>query len=123
MHPFRSILATLLALLIASPLCCCSAHAAEKESRPSCCEASVERDGKGSPDQQPHACACRTKEPRDEVKNFELPHDIAVLLEPAVTDVARLVPPVPVRRPMASTPHTGCDPPRLLLARYSRWLI
>lgn len=120
MNPFRSIIATLLALLIASPLCCCSASAAGKDAPPSCCEMRV--DGSGESEKEPHACACSSKQPRDEVKNFELPHDIAVLLEPVVTDLAHLSPPAAVSLPVAATPHTGCDPPRLLLARYSRWL-
>lgn len=121
MNPFRSILATLLALLIASPLCCCTAKAADAPARPSCCELKV--DSKGNSESEPHACACNAKQPRDEAKNFEVPHDIAVLLEPVVVDLAYLSPPVIERSPMALTPHTGCDPPRLLLARYSRWLI
>lgn len=75
------------------------------------------------PAKSPCDCACKAKEPRDEVKNPTLPAAVVLPFVPVVQDLSWLVPPTPVDLPVqAGTPHTGCDPPRLLLARYSRWL-
>jgi hypothetical protein len=117
---FRSIIATLLTVLIASPLCCCSAKAAGTEARSSCCASTQDGDKEG---QAPHVCACRAKEPRDSGETFQLPGDIAVPLPLTVENLSHLSPPVPVTTPRALTPHTGCDPPRWRLTHYSRWLL
>jgi hypothetical protein len=119
LNPLRSIIATLLAFLIASPLCCCTAKA-EVQAPKSCC---VEKGSKPvKKDKEPCACACKVKEPREKAKDLELPCNVAVPFVPVVQDLSWLAAPVVVHVPMAGTPHTGCDPPRLLLARYSRWL-
>jgi len=122
-NSFRTLLATLLAILIASPPCCCFGQAADGPARRSCCEARANSGGKEEPGKAPHACACKAKEPRDQVKNLELPPHMALLLEPVLLDLGCLSPPAAVPLAMAFMPHTGCDPPRLLLARYSRWLV
>jgi hypothetical protein len=80
-------------------------------------------DGEGAPDKTPHICACKSKEPRDEVKSFDLPTHSGLAFVPNVQDLGYLARPEMLRQPMAGTPHTGCDPPRLRLAIYSRWLI
>jgi hypothetical protein len=120
LNPFRSITALLLAFLVAVPLCCCSLEAADAPARHACCAGG---DKNGDDDKAPHACACRSKEPRDEAKNIELPaHQVAPFV-PVVQDLGYLNQPFVRSEPMAGTPHTGCDPPRLRLAIYSRWLI
>lgn len=119
LNPLRSIIAVLLAIVVAAPLCCCTLQAADAPARQACCAG-----GENSGDEKgPHACACKAKEPRDEVKSFDLPAHLAVALVPTVQDLGYLARPEKLHQPMAGTPHTGCDPPRLRLAIYSRWLI
>ena len=71
----------------------------------------------------PQVCSCKTKEPRDEVKATGLPANLAVLFVPFVEDLPFLCPAAPKELSSEWIPHVGCDPPRLLLAKYSRWLI
>lgn len=123
MNPFRILLASLLALLIASPLCCCSAQAADAAAPRTCCAGKVENQGKDQPDEAPPDCGCKVKEPREEAKKFELPSMVALPFVPVLQELSCLTSPEIVRLPLAATPRTGCDPPRRLLARYSRWLI
>lgn len=120
MNPLRSITALLLAILVAVPLCCCSLGAADAPAHQTCCSSG----DKGEDDNKvPQACACKSKEPRDEAKNFELPLNQVTAFVPVVQDLGYLNQPFVRSEPMAGTPHTGCDPPRLRLAIYSRWLI
>ena len=118
--PFRSITALLLAFLVAAPLCCCTLEAADAPARQACCAGGEE---KGDDDKMPHACACKSKEPRGDAKNFEVPFDQVTPFVPVVQDLGYLSQPFVRSEPMAGMPHTGCDPPRLRLAWYSRWLI
>ena len=120
MNPFRSIVATLLAFLIASPLCCCPAKA-EGPPTPakSCC---VAKTGEKKEKQKDCPCSWKAKEPREKAKDLELPCSAAMPLLPVAQDLAWLPAPVVDYVAVCATPHTGCDPPRLLLARYSRWL-
>jgi len=120
LNSFRSITALLLAFLVAVPLCCCSLKAADSPAQQTCCSQSKKNDGN---EKVPCECACKSKEPRDEVRNFELPLDQVTPFVPVVQDLGYLSRPFVRREPMAGTPHTGCDPPRLRLAIYSRWLL
>ncbi|MGB6222147.1 hypothetical protein [Haloferula sp.] len=117
--PFRSITALLLAFLVAVPLCCCSLEAADAPARQACCAGGENQgDEKG-----PQACACKSKEPRDEAKIFEFRLDQVAAMVPTVQDLGYLSQPLLQSEPMAGMSHSGCDPPRLRLAWYSRWLI
>lgn len=120
-NPFRTLLATVLAILIASPLCCCAVETSAN-SAPSCC-AATER-GDGIPDPAPHVCACHhAKDPRDLAQNFELPGASPVPLPRENSDLSHLAPPEPVVVRQAPAPRSGCDPPRNRFARLSRWLL
>jgi len=122
LNPFRSIVAALLAFLIASPMCCCLAKAeATPAPAKSCC---VEKAGGSEKKEKQKNCPCsfKMKEPREKAKDLDLPGIAVELSLPPVQDLAWLVVPVTEYVPVCNTPHTGCDPPRLLLARYSRWL-
>jgi hypothetical protein len=121
LNPFRSIIATLLAFLIASPLCCCSAKAETRSPAKSCC---VEKAGgpEKKEKQKDCPCTCKVKEPREKAKDLDLPSTAAIPLLPEVQDLTWLPAPAVEYVLACRTPHTGCDPPRLLLARYSRWL-
>jgi hypothetical protein len=56
-----AILACLLALLVASPLCCCAAEAAEEREAPCCCG-----DPAGENEKEPcHGCLCASDDPRE----------------------------------------------------------
>lgn len=108
-----------MAMLIASPLCCCATLLVDATSL-SCCTVNA-ADGSGQPDHH-EACACKTKEPRDAAKFSKISENPPVPLE-APTEL-----PIVAPRPIGTIslvfpPHTGCDPPRALLALYSRWLI
>lgn len=92
---------------------------AEASAPRTCC---VEKKDSGEQDKTPCACACKAKEPREKAKDLELPSIAVLPLMPVGGDLSWLTPPAMGRLPMAAMPHTGCDPPRLLLARYSRWL-
>ena len=123
MNPFSVILSVLLAFVIASPLCCCAAEVCGPETERSCCEknssgGSDEGDGGG-----PHVCSCKTKEPRDEAKTCGLPTKTEAPFIPVVEDLSFLFRAIEVILPPTSVQAAGCDPPRLLMARYSRWLI
>ncbi len=120
LNPFRSITALLMAFLVVVPLCCCTLNAADTPVKHSCCSPSENNESK---EKGPCECACKSKEPRDEVKNFELPLDQVTPFVPVVQDLGYLSRPFVRSEPMAGTPHTGCDPPRLRLAIYSRWLL
>ncbi|MEK7952844.1 hypothetical protein WKV53_20185 [Luteolibacter sp. Y139] len=112
-----------MALLIAVPWCCCSAEAKEAPGARPCCVEKAHSQDSGKQEKSPCPCACKAKEPSDEVKNPTLPVAAVLPFVPVVPDLSWLVPPSPVDLPvLAGSPYTGSDPPRLLLARYSRWL-
>lgn len=124
LNAFRSILALVLAILVASPLCCCASGCGDgAPERAACCQALPDQDDGQAPDKEPHVCACKVKNPRDEAKAETLPVDPGLTLLPLVQDLSYLCPSFVARLPVANTPYNGCDPPRLLLARYARWLI
>ena len=117
---FRNIIAALLALVIASPLCCCAMTRMHEGKVPSCC--SMAGGGK-SPAKSPAACLCAAKQPKDLSKEILVPTDRAVALEPPVFEI-----PVPDPSPRSemlpsALPEVFCDPPGHFLAMYSRWLI
>jgi hypothetical protein len=119
---FRNIIAAMLALAIASPLCCCAAMTAKKANAPSCCSA-MKLDGKKNPDRNHTACHCLAKQPKDTSKAIITPTDLAVTLPPPVFEIR-----VPAILPEVATvpratPQGSYDPPGHFLAKYSRWLI
>jgi len=122
-NPFRSILALLMAVLVIWPACCCMGATFEQDTRSSCCSAAEQgAPGERESRENPHQCDCLTKEPREAVKTSEPPAQTPAM--PAVDDWAS--PATAVSRQLAvALPRWtgGCDPPRLILARYSRWLI
>jgi hypothetical protein len=115
----------MLAFLIGSPLCCCVAKGCGGTAsgpRPSCCEkAEPSAPGKKAPER--HVCSCRTKEPRDFAKAFELPGDAGVPLPVEVAQRIELPAPAITTPVVARHFFPGSDPPRARLARFSRWLI
>jgi hypothetical protein len=123
LNPFRFIISTLLALLIASPLCCCSSKTSASAGRGSCCAVEADQEGKGSEEKTPHSCACKSKEPKSEAKTLEIPSDMALLLEPVVQDLTYANLKLAVKSVIYGAPRTDCDPPKWLLVSYSRWLI
>ncbi len=81
MSRLASIFTCLLALLVASPLCCCAGDLVEREQSASCC-CCGEGEEKKSPD---HACLCASDAPR-ELPDAALPPSgagMAVALQPA----------------------------------------
>ncbi len=123
-NPFRSILATLMSFLVIWPVCCCTALAEQEQAQRSCCSSAAEvaPGGQDHPDEMPHLCACQDPEPREMAKKIEPPVHAAAPFVPATREFRAANPPVPLQLTEAR-PMRTCDPPRLLLARYSRWLI
>lgn len=120
MYFLRNIIAVMLALVIASPICCCTMTANHSEKAPSCCGTAG---GKKSPDKNHSACLCVAKQPKELSKAIIIPTDHAVALEPPffeirIADLSPEVEALPVAQP-----RDFSDPPGLFLAMYSRWLI
>ncbi|QTN33867.1 hypothetical protein HZ994_16625 [Akkermansiaceae bacterium] len=119
---FRKIIAVLLALAIASPLCCCAMMTAKTANTPSCCS-KMKPDGEGTPDRNHTACHCLAKQPKDTTKEIITPTDLAVTVLPPVFEIR--VPAIlqEVKTAPRTTPERCCVPPGHFLAMYSRWLI
>lgn len=63
MSRFATIFTCLLALLVASPLCCCAGEAFQvKQAKSCCCCGDAKEKKKTSPGE---ACLCKTQEPRE----------------------------------------------------------
>jgi hypothetical protein len=119
LNPFHPIVAAVLALLVASPVCCCATERPTDNDPHSCCEA-----GKGHskvPDQAPHRCACRSKEPKNAHDGLQVPAAVELPLPPETTDLRHFAPAAPVTVVRATASRSGCDPPRNLLSRIARW--
>jgi len=114
---FHSIIAVLLALVLASPLCCCASGVREAAETP-CCASSQQPDDRPS-----HDCVCESAEPRDAAKILDLPANSGIPLIPANDSLTLLEPAGLIVPAKQLAPRTGCDPPRLALVRLSRWLI
>ena len=81
MSRLATLFTCLLALLVASPLCCCAGELVKQESTDSCC-CGGEGKEKQSPD---HACLCANDDPR-EMPDVALPNPgtgVALALQPA----------------------------------------
>jgi len=96
MSRLASIFTCLLALLVASPLCCCAGDILEKQQSASCC--CGEGEEKKSPD---HACLCASDVPR------ELP-DAA--LPPSGAGITLALQPAAVWLPVAAESGIGLRP-------------
>ena len=121
MNVFRSIAAVLLALVVASPLCCCAGESVSSAQSHSCCSRANGQDSKRKNDDG-HACLCKSKEPRDNAKHLTLPTAPPVADLPPTQGVD-----IPAVAPAGDAPVTARNqlraPPGSLLAWYSRWLI
>ncbi|MCB1130546.1 MAG: hypothetical protein KDN05_05410 [Verrucomicrobiae bacterium] len=121
MNRFRSIAAVLLALVVASPLCCCAGESVCSAKRHSCCSR-TERPDSQRRDDDGHACLCKSKEPRDSLKQLALSAAPQVADMPDSQGVD-----IPVVLRSGDTRAPACTqlraPPGCLLAWYSRWLI
>jgi hypothetical protein len=113
-----------MAFLIASPLCCCAKAALDTPENSQCCATKLtgHSESRDRGDEQPQACACKSQEPRDAAKFAKAQPDPALPQIPT-TENFNFVPRQIESSSLIFPPHTGCDPPRALLARYSRWLI
>lgn len=122
MHYLRNITAVLLALFVASPLCCCAAFAKQAEPIRSCCSSSAPN---GSDDgEHPTACNCASKQAKDTAKAIITPSDLVTPAAPPSTDTLLPVSGHAVETETArAIPQDSYDPPGTLLLRYSRWLI
>jgi hypothetical protein len=122
MRLFRHIAATLLAILIANPLCCCYASTSGGMSSSSCC-ASQDNNDKQSPSETP-CNGCQVKNPRlaDGGKSPILPF---FALELPLEERCELptVPAVGINRAVVGVDPLDLRPPRLLLALQQRYLI
>lgn len=122
---FRNIFAAILALVIASPICCCNVFADQTTKAKSCCSSSVSPNdsGKKNPDHDPTLCECSSKQPKDTLKGIIVPTDLAIVLPAPSFEV---VIPIDFPEPICSTcaiQQREHDTPGTLLAKYSRWLI
>ena len=115
-----------MAILVIWPACCCLGGTVEQDTGFSCCSAAEEgtpgeRDSSEDPS---HHCACLTKEPREPVKPGELPAQVPALPMPHERDASFAEASISPRLAAVILQwNGGFDPPRLILARYSRWLI
>lgn len=122
---FRSILAPLMALLVIWPVCCCAVPVEASQAQALCCPFAddASRGDQDPLDRAPHTCACKIQEPRELAKQVDPPSQLATPPAPAPRECGIPIASAPLRLAVSSTQHTGCDPPRLLLARYARWLV
>jgi hypothetical protein len=82
MHRFRCLIAAFLAILIASPLCCCASLLPAKETaRHECCGHSQKKENKET------TCACPSKGARAIEKQAALPDAVVAALLPPVLDL------------------------------------
>lgn len=118
MNRFRHLFAVFLAILIASPVCCCAGMVREKEKPAhSCC-------GSSKKEKKEEACACGTKTPRVSEKH-SIPTDVPVLAmpEPVEMDIPVLVRAL-VSVEMSALPRVvDTGPQRRRLAILQRFLI
>jgi hypothetical protein len=118
----RNIMAVLLALFVASPLCCCAAFSKQAGPAPSCCGSSAPNGSDNG--EHPAACHCASKQAMDTAKAIITPVGLATLAAPPSTDTM-----LPVSLHAVETETARAitqdiyDPPGALLLRYSRWLI
>ena len=123
MESLRVILAPVLAILIANPLCCCAAAEDPSKSVASCCGHTQGDSHAPADSPDDHACACSTHAPGETmetaVHSDPLPAVDFVKIQPE-----SLLARAPSRTLQANNQSRfpGCDPPRALLSRISRWL-
>lgn len=117
MHKFRCLLATFIAMIIASPLCCCAAPVqVEKQVSHSCC-------GSHKKEKKESACNCGAHTPRM-IENHAAAPDapIAVAAPPAPTPLPSWEA-LPAAFAVALPVPVDTGPPRWRLAMLQRFLI
>ena len=120
MNLFRIILSAFLSLLVAMPLCCCSASAEHVKKSAGCCQTKQES---GGSEHGPKLCACESHDAKDKPEKVRLPADgVKDIITPDSEQNVALV-----LRSMttisAPRPWIIYDPPGDVFARYSRWII
>jgi hypothetical protein len=120
LKPFSDILTVILSLLVAMPLCCCSAKAEHVKVATSCCQSENEP---GGTDHDPKLCACDSHDVKDKAETVRLPEaEAADMIAPDPESTL-----TPMLRGMtlisAARPWIIDDPLGDVFARYSRWII
>jgi hypothetical protein len=119
LKPLSDILTVILSLLVAIPLCCCSAKAGNVDEGAGCCQ--TEQSGKTG--QEPMLCACESHDAKDKPEKVRLPGaevtDITTPdADPSPAPLLRRITPKSAARPWITV-----DQPSDVFAQYSRWII
>lgn len=119
MNLFNVISSAFLSLLVAIPLCCCSAKAEHVKESAGCCQ--TEQSGEAG--QEPMLCACESHDAKDKPETVRLPDaEVMDIITPDATPSPALL----LRRitpKSAARPWITIDPPGDVFARYSCWII
>lgn len=117
----RSILAALIAILVANPACCCTVKSPDQPAKTAgCCGGTKKDDKKELPDH----CACHAKNPKQVEDPPVLPAFTAIELPPVLERREELrLPEVPVREVASLDFRNDTGPPLRRLAWLQRFLI
>jgi hypothetical protein len=117
---FRIIFFAFLSLLVAMPLCCCSASAEHVKKSAGCCQTKQES---GGSEHGPKLCACESHDAKDKPETARLLDDSAtdMIAPDSHPNLAPLLRNFTVRS--AARTWIIDDPLGDLFARYSRWII
>jgi hypothetical protein len=116
---FSDIFTAILSLLVAIPLCCCSAEAGHVEEAAGCCQ----KEQSGGTGQDPMPCACETHDAKDKPETPRLPD--AEVTDIVTPDTEPSLAPLPcgITPKSSIRPWITVDPPGDVFARFSRWII
>lgn len=119
MNPFNAIFSAFLSLLVAMPLCCCSAKAGHLKEAAGCCQT----EQSGETGQEPMLCACESHDAKDKPETVRLSD--AEVMDIITPDSEQNVAPVlrSIKTISAPRPWIIDDPVGDVFARYSRWII
>jgi hypothetical protein len=120
LNPFNAIFSAFLSLLVAMPLCCCSAKAGHLKEAAGCCQTEQES---GGSEHDPKLCACESHDAKDKLETVRLPDAGAtdMIAPDSNPSLSPLLPSITVSS--AARPWIIDDPLGDVFARYSRWII